>query len=248
MEKITRIVVLIVVCCYVLLMPGTSNSVWAEALPEAYIMDNYWFYEGYLAENLRDAGFIVIPEQPILLYEKYDITSNVAGTLQPSQESRLLGITYIAHPEKEKFEVKKTLTATDGKTVLQPADTIGFLSRVNDCLAVYYKGTLAFVSIEALGGSEIVTKLNKFGRDAERQWLYLDNGQGLAGWCQFSKVTGVTGNIGGVFSPTQWAEVPILMGYCLAIGFRPSQNCLSTSASGENKSEHSCLASAEECL
>ena len=184
MVKITRLFVFIAVWCCVLLMPGTSNRVWAEALPETYIMDNYWFYGGYLAENLNDAGFSVIPEQPILLYETWDSASEVVGTLQPGQESKLLGITYAAHPGKEKINVKKFVTATDGKTVLQPGDALGFLSQINDCVVVYYDNTVAFASLEALG--ESVADLKKFSRGTERQWLYLDNGQGLAGWCQFS--------------------------------------------------------------
>lgn len=186
MAKITRLLVLIALWSCVFLTPGINNRVWAEALPETYIMDNYWFYGGYLAENLREAGFRVIPEQPILLYETWDSASAVVGTLQPGEESKLLGITYVAHPGKEIIEVKKRLLSTDGKTVLQPGTTLGFLSQISDCAAVYYDNTLAFVSLEALG--ESVTSLRQFGRGADRQWLYLDNGQGVAGWGQFSKV------------------------------------------------------------
>jgi hypothetical protein len=155
----------------------------AADLPETLVIDGFWYYDGYLADDIAAAGYIVIPKQPIALYSERDTSSQVVGVLPPDQEADLRAVSYIAHPGQYKLIIKQALATADGNKELKPGTVVGFVSICGgDALAVYYNGEIIAVETR---GVEYSPEPFKYPQ-AQNQWLYLTSQQGISGWCQYS--------------------------------------------------------------
>jgi hypothetical protein len=155
----------------------------AADMPQTLVIDGFWYYDGYLADDIAVAGYTVIPNQPTILYAERDTSSRAVGVLPPDQEADLKAVSYIARPGQYKLIVKQALASADGNKELKPGAVVGFVSIYGgDALAVYYNGEI--IAVEARGVEFSPEPFNY--PQAQNQWLYLTGRQGISGWCQYS--------------------------------------------------------------
>lgn len=176
-----KLVVLSIVVFWLLACSGAGAL--AADIPQTLVIDGFWYYDGYLADDVAAAGYSVIPKQPITLYSERDTSSRVVGVIPPDQEADIKAVSYIAHPGQYRMKINQALAATDGKQALKTGDVVGFVSVYgSDALAVYYNGEI--IAVEA-GGVEYSPEPFEYPQ-AKNQWLYLSDRQGMSGWCQYS--------------------------------------------------------------
>lgn len=174
-----KIVLPIIVLCSLLFLGCVAI---ASDIPQIMELESFWYYDGYLTKSVPDAGYIVIPKQPVTLYAARDAASPAVGVIPPGQEADIMAISYTARPGQYKLTVKQALSTKDGKRKLKPGEIVGFVSAYGgDAVAVYHNGEIIAVETKGL---ELSPQTFQYPQ-AQNQWLYISDRQGLSGWCQF---------------------------------------------------------------
>lgn len=163
------------------------GAVYAEDRSQPSLLLNYWFYEGYLRQDLLASPSYVIPEQPVAVYEQAADSAPVVGMLTPGEKTRLVAIAYTMDPSGRPFIIDKCLASPDTDVVLGPGDAVVYVSRYgSDAVAVAYHQQI--LAVYAPDISLPVEMARDFG--TKRQWLKVRTEQGLTGWCKFAPEDG----------------------------------------------------------